>query len=122
MSIPGACDIMQAIARRVTLQRNTKATCKVPHCGAIANAEHILLCNSQSHRQVLSKYADVTKVYPAPPTVQQVLADFATRCVPTLMLVCERLRVQETDDVTMTEWCDGLHKWLMLRLEFRERT
>ena len=121
MYIPGCCDIMQAIARRAVLQRSTKAKCAIPQCDGLATAEHVLLCNSPAHRRALSRFADIEKVYPSPPTVHTVLRDFAMRRPPTLMMVCERMKVQEADDVRMSEWCDGLHKWLMLRVEFRER-
>ena len=112
---------MQAIARRAVLQRSTKAKCAIPQCDGLATAEHVLLCNSPAHRRALSRFADIEKVYPSPPTVHTVLRDFAMRRPPTLMMVCERMKVQEADDVRMSEWCDGLHKWLMLRVEFRER-
>eukprot|EP01061_Rhynchopus_euleeides_P001010 TRINITY_DN10716_c0_g3_i1.p1 TRINITY_DN10716_c0_g3~~TRINITY_DN10716_c0_g3_i1.p1 ORF type:complete len:580 (+),score=-51.78 TRINITY_DN10716_c0_g3_i1:236-1741(+) len=122
MYIPGACDILQAISRRVILQFGSKRECRVEGCTRHATAEHTLLVNDPRHSGAYGRWGDRAIPYPTEsPTLERILTDFARGIFPTMLYCCERIGYQEDDDHALGEWCEWLKRRILLREEYRER-
>ena len=122
MYVPGACDILQALARRAILPVGTKRSCAVRGCMSAATAEHVLLCDSMRHRQLLTRDAHNDTISGGRKlTLERVLRGFMDRNPAVMLYVCERLLLQQPEDATLCGWCNDLRQWVMLRREYRER-
>ncbi|KAJ9446002.1 hypothetical protein DIPPA_04930 [Diplonema papillatum] len=110
----GATDILQALVRRAIMPRHTRRQCTVPGCQQPGNAGHVLSANDAAHLQSYSEPAGLESLFGREPKLNEVLIEFS-RCNKAVMKsVCERIRVQESEDKA-AEWANWLRSELSTR-------
>ncbi|KAJ9443315.1 hypothetical protein DIPPA_00278 [Diplonema papillatum] len=110
----GATDILQALVRRAIMPRHTRRQCTVPGCQQPGNADHVLTANDAAHLQSFSEPAGLESIYGREPKLNDVLIEFSRCNKAAMKSVCERIRVQESEDKA-AEWANWLRSELSTR-------
>ncbi|KAJ9463787.1 hypothetical protein DIPPA_13405 [Diplonema papillatum] len=110
----GATDILQALVRRAIMPRHTRRQCTVPGCQQPGNADHVLTANDAAHLQSFSEPAGLESIYGREPKLNDVLTEFSRCNKAAMRSVCERIRVQESEDKA-AEWANWLRSELSTR-------